>query len=46
MHTFFENFYQGGKYSTQIAIYQEEFENIRKIIDQNHYLYLTYKLVI
>ena len=36
MHTFLNNFHQGGKYSAQIAIQQEELRREEKITDKNH----------
>ena len=34
MHTFLDNFHQGGKYSAQIASHQEELRREEKITDQ------------
>ena len=34
MHTFLENFHQGGKYSAQIASHQEELRREEKFTDQ------------
>ena len=34
MHTFLDNFHQGGKYSTQIASHQAELRREEKFIDQ------------
>ena len=34
MHTFLDNFHQGGKYSTQIASHQEELRIEEKFTDQ------------
>ena len=34
MHTFLDNFHQGGKYSAQIAIHQAELRREEKFTDQ------------
>ena len=34
MHTFMDNFHQGGKYSAQIASHQEEFRREENVTDQ------------
>ena len=34
MHTFLDNFHQGGKYSAQIAIHQTELRREEKLTDQ------------
>ena len=34
MHTFLDNFHQGGKYSAQIASHQAEFRREEKFTDQ------------
>ena len=34
MHTFLDNFQQGGKYSAQMAIHQEELRRAEKCTDQ------------
>ena len=34
MHTFLDNFYQGGKYSAQIASHQAELRREEKFTDQ------------
>ena len=34
MHTFLDNFHQGGKYSSQIAIHQVELRTEEKFIDK------------
>ena len=34
MHTFLDNFHQGGKYFAQIASHQEELRREEKIIDK------------
>ena len=36
MHTFLDNFCQGGKYSAQIASHQAELRREEKFTDQNH----------
>ena len=36
MHTFLDNFHQGGKYSAQIASHQEELRREEKFTDQKH----------
>ena len=36
MHTFLDNFHQGGKYSAQIDSHQAELRRKEKLIDQNH----------
>ena len=36
MHTFLDNFYQGGKYSAQISSHQAELRREEKFTDQNH----------
>ena len=36
MHTFLDNFHQGGKYSAQIASHQAEFRREEKFMDKNH----------
>ena len=36
MHTFLNNFHQGGKYSSQIASIQVELRREEKFTDQNH----------
>ena len=46
MHTFSENSQQGVKYSSRITIQQPELIREEKLIDKNHYLYLTYRLII
>ena len=46
MQTFLDNLQQGVKYPDQMASHQEELTREEKSIDQNHYLYLTYKLII
>ena len=35
MHTFLDNFHQGGKYSAQIASHQAELRRAEKFTDQN-----------
>ena len=34
IHTFMDNFYQGGKYSAQISSHQEELRREEKFTDQ------------
>ena len=34
MHTFMDNFYQGGKYSAQVAIHQAELRREKHFTDQ------------
>ena len=46
MHTFLDNFHQGGKYSAQIAIHQAELRIEENFTDQNLYLFQTYRLII
>ena len=36
MHTFLDNFHQGGKYSAQIAIHQAELRREEKFTDQKY----------
>ena len=36
MHTFVDNFHQGGKYSAQIASHQAELRREEKFTDQKH----------
>ena len=36
MHTFLDNFQQGGKYSAQIASHQAELRREEKFTDKNH----------
>ena len=36
MHTFLDNFHQGGKYSTQISSHQAELRRKEKFTDKNH----------
>ena len=36
MHTFMDNFEQGGKYSAQIASHQAELRREENFTDQNH----------
>ena len=37
MHTFLDNFHQGGKYSAQIAIHETELRRQEKITDQKYF---------
>ena len=46
MHTFLENFQQGGNYSANIEIHQEELKREKKSLIKNNYPYLTYRLII
>ena len=46
MHTFLDNFHQGGKYSAQIAIHQEELRREETFTDQKLYLSHPYRLII
>ena len=46
MHTFMDNFHQGGKYSTQIASHQAELRREGKFTDQNIYLFHPYIIII
>ena len=46
MHIFMDAFFQGGKYSAQIASYQEELSREGKSTDKNLYLFHPYILVI
>ena len=46
MHAFLEIFQQGGKYSARIASPQSKLRIEKDSLIKNHYLYLTYKLVI
>ena len=39
MHTFLDNFHQGGTYSAQIATHQAELRREGNFTDQNFYLY-------
>ena len=46
MHTFLDNFHQGGKYSSQIPIHQAELRREEEITDQKNYLSHPYRLII
>ena len=46
MHTFMDNFHQGGKYSAQICSHQAEIRREENFTDQNLYLSHPYRLVI
>ena len=46
MHTFLDNFCQGGKYSAQVASHQTELRREEKFTDKNLYLSHPYRLVI
>ena len=40
VHTFLDNFHQGGIHSSQIASHQAELRREKKITDKNIYIYL------
>ena len=44
MHIFLDNFYQGGKYTAQIASLQAELRREQTFTDQNIYLLHFYRL--
>ena len=47
MHTFMDNFHQGGRYSAQIASHQADFKKEReKLLIKNIYLFHPYRLII
>ena len=46
IHIFMDDFFQGGKYSAQIASYQAELSREVKSTDKNLYLFHPYILVI
>ena len=46
MHTFLDNFHQGGKYSAQIASHQAELRREGNLLIKNIYLYHPYRLII
>ena len=46
MHTFLDNFHQGGKYSSQIASHQAEHRREEKFTDKNIYLFHPYRRII
>ena len=46
MHTFLDNFHQGGKYSDQIASHHTELRRKEKFTDRNLYLSHSYRLII
>ena len=46
MHTFLDNFHQGGKYSAQIASHQAELRKEQKFTDKNHWTSHPYILII
>ena len=46
MHTFLDNFHQGGRYSAQIAINQEELTREENVLTKNIYLSHPYMLII
>ena len=45
MHTLFDNFHQGGKYTAQIANHQEELKIEENITDQKLYIFHLYRLI-
>ena len=46
MHTFLDNFHQGGKYSAQIVSHQAELRKNKNLLIKNIYLFHPYILVI
>ena len=46
MHTFLDNFHQGGKYSAQIAIHQAELRIEENLLIKNIYLFHPYRHMI
>ena len=46
MHTFLDDFHQGGKYSAQIARHQAEFRREENLTDKNLYLSHPNRLII
>ena len=46
MHTFLDNFHQGGKYSAQITSHQAELSREEKFTDKNHLTSHPYRLII
>ena len=46
MHTFLNNFNQGGKYSAQIASHQAELRIERNLLIKIIYLFHAYRLII
>ena len=46
MHTFYDNFHQGGKYSAQISSHQEELIREEQIVEKKLYLFHLYTLTI
>ena len=46
MHTFMDNFHQGGKYPSQIDSHQEELRREENLLIKNIYLSHPYRLVI
>ena len=45
MHTFLDNFHQGGKYSAQVASHQAELRREKKLLVKNIYLFHPYILI-
>ena len=46
MHILWDNFHQGGKYTTQIAIHHEELRREENVLIKNIHLFHIYTLVI
>ena len=46
MHILLDNFYQGGKYTAQIAIHHADLIREEIFSDQNIYLFHLYRLII
>ena len=46
MHTFLDNFRQGGKCSSQIANHQADLRREGKVTDKNLYIFHPYRLII
>ena len=46
MHTFLDNFQQGGKSSAQIASHQAELRREEQFTDKNIYVVHPYRLII
>ena len=46
MHTFLDNFHQGGKYSSQIVSHYAGLKERKKLLIKNTYLYHPYRLII
>ena len=45
IHTFLDNFHQGGKYSAQIASHQAELRREENLLTKNHWTSLPYRLI-